>query len=86
MSRILELANRYDLRVVEDAAEGLGVLFSGRQIGTFGDVGVLSFNGNKIVTAGGGGMLLTDNEEYARRARYLTVSYTNMKLPTSDLV
>lgn len=72
MSRILELANRYDLRVVEDAAEGLGVLFSGRQIGTFGDVGVLSFNGNKIVTAGGGGMLLTDNEEYARRARYLT--------------
>lgn len=72
MDRIVRLAQQHDLRVVEDAAEGLGVRYRGRHVGTFGDVGALSFNGNKILTSGGGGMLVTDNEEYANRARYLT--------------
>lgn len=72
MDRIVELARRYKLRVVEDAAEGLGVRYRGRHVGTFADIGVLSFNGNKIITTGGGGMLITNNQSYAGYARYLT--------------
>ena len=58
--------------MVEDATEALGVRYDGRQLGTFGDIGTFSFNGNKIITTGGGGMVVTDNAEYARQARYLT--------------
>lgn len=72
MDRIVELARRYDLRVVEDAAEGMGVPYRRRHVGTWGHVGVLSFNGNKIITAGGGGMLVTDDRGVADYARYLT--------------
>lgn len=72
IDRIVDLARRYRLLVVEDAAEAMGVRFQGHHVGTFGDVGVLSFNGNKIITAGGGGMLVTDNPNYAKYARYLT--------------
>ncbi len=72
MDRIVELARRYGLGVVEDAAEALGVRYQGRHVGTFGNIGVFSFNGNKIATAGGGGMLVTDNGRYAEHARYLT--------------
>jgi perosamine synthetase len=69
---LLTAARRYDLRVVEDAAEGLGAGYRGRPVGTAGDLACLSFNGNKIVTTGGGGMIVTDDETSARRARYLT--------------
>ncbi len=72
MDRILGLARRFGLKVVEDAAEGLGVHYAGRHIGTWGDVGVLSFNGNKIITSGGGGMILTQDPSLAQRARYLS--------------
>lgn len=72
IDRIVELGRQYGLRVVEDAAEGLGVRYRGRQVGTFGDVGVFSFNGNKIVTSGGGGMLVTDSPGYAESAFYLS--------------
>ncbi len=72
MDRIMTLARQYRLRVVEDAAEAIGVKYAGRHVGTFGDVGVLSFNGNKVITTGGGGMLLTDQPELARHARYLS--------------
>lgn len=72
MDSIVALAQKYGLRVVEDAAEALGVSFRKRHVGTFGNVGVFSFNGNKIVTAGGGGMLVTDDGAYADYARYLT--------------
>lgn len=72
IDKIVDLARQYQLLVVEDAAEGLGVRYGGRHVGTFGDIGVLSFNGNKIITAGGGGMLITNNAEYADYARYLT--------------
>ena len=69
---IVEVARKFDLRVIEDATEGLGASYKGRSVGSVGDVGCFSFNGNKIITTGGGGMLVTDNEEWARRARYLT--------------
>lgn len=72
IQRIVELAKSYGLAVVEDAAEALGVHYRGQHAGISGDVGVFSFNGNKIITTGGGGMLVTANDAYAEYARYLT--------------
>lgn len=69
---ILELARKYNLKVIEDATEGLGAKYKDRSLGCVGDIACFSFNGNKIVTTGGGGMLVTDNEAWAQRARYLT--------------
>jgi perosamine synthetase len=69
---ILEAARRYDLAVIEDATESLGAKYKGRMVGRLGDIACFSFNGNKIITTGGGGMIVTDNEEWARRAKYLT--------------
>ena len=62
IDRIMEIANRYDIPVVEDAAEGFGSRFNGQVLGTFGKYGVLSFNGNKIITTSGGGALITAND------------------------
>lgn len=70
---ILECARTYNLIVIEDAAESLGARYKGRRVGQLGDISCLSFNGNKIVTASGGGMVLTDHEVWARRAKYLIV-------------
>lgn len=78
MPALLALAERYNLPVVEDAAESLGSWLDGRHTGTFGRLGTLSFNGNKIVTTGGGGAILTDDPELARHAKHLT---TTAKLP-----
>jgi perosamine synthetase len=75
---ILEVAARYQLPVVEDAAESLGSTVRGQHTGTFGLTGTLSFNGNKIITTGGGGAILTNDEPLARHARHLT---TTAKLP-----
>jgi len=72
IDQVTALARKFRLAVVEDAAEGVGVRFKGRHVGTFGDVGVFSFNGNKIMTAGNGGMIVTNDENKAERARYLT--------------
>lgn len=69
---ILEVARKFGLKVIEDATEGLGATYKGRSIGSFGDISCFSFNGNKILTTGGGGMIVTDNEEWARKAKYLT--------------
>jgi perosamine synthetase len=69
---ILAAAARYSLPVIEDAAEGLGARYRGKSLGGVGHIGCFSFNGNKIVTAGGGGMIVTNNAEWAARARYLT--------------
>ncbi|MFC1521690.1 LegC family aminotransferase [Elusimicrobiota bacterium] len=72
IGRIMELAVKYHLRVIEDACEGVGVLYQGKHVGTFGDIGVFSFNGNKVVTSGGGGILVTSDPTYAQHARYLS--------------
>jgi perosamine synthetase len=72
MKRLLALARRHKLVVLEDAAESLGSFISGRHTGTFGAAGVLSFNGNKIVTCGGGGMIITDDAALAKRLKHLT--------------
>lgn len=72
MATILEEAGAAGLPVVEDATESLGVLYGGRAAGSFGRMSCMSFNGNKILTTGGGGMLATADPELARRARYLT--------------
>ncbi len=69
---ILALAHRYPLAVVEDAAEALGARYRGRRIGAHGQIGCLSFNGNKIITTGGGGLVLAHDEALARRVRALT--------------
>ena len=74
MLSLMELANRYALPVVEDAAESLGSTYRGRHTGTFGKLGTLSFNGNKIVTTGGGGAILTDDAALARHAKHLTTT------------
>lgn len=72
MDPILEIARRFGLPVIEDATESFGARYRGRMIGRLGDIACLSFNGNKLVTAGGGGMVITDNAEWGERAKYLT--------------
>ncbi len=71
---IVEICRRYGLPVIEDAAEALGSFYKGRHAGTFGDMGILSFNGNKPVTTGGGGMIITDSENLAAKAKHLTTT------------
>jgi len=67
IDRILEIAKRYDIPVVEDAAEGFGSRFDGQVLGTFGRYGILSFNGNKMITTSGGGALICPNKEEGER-------------------
>jgi perosamine synthetase len=69
---ILEVAHKYELSVIEDATESLGAKYKGRMVGSLGHIACFSYNGNKIITTGGGGMIVTDNEEWARRARHLS--------------
>lgn len=69
---VVALARRWGLRVVEDACEAMGVRYRGRHVGTFGDAGAFSFNGNKIVTAGGGGIVVTADRSVEQRARYFS--------------
>lgn len=70
MDPIMEVCRRYELAVIEDAAESLGALYKGRVPGTIGDTGVFSFNGNKIITCSGGGMLVARRAEWVERARF----------------
>jgi perosamine synthetase len=69
---LLELAREFGLPVIEDATESLGARYKDRVVGHLGDVACFSFNGNKVITSGGGGMLVTDREDWGTRARYLT--------------
>jgi perosamine synthetase len=69
IDRLREIARRHRLALIEDAAQAVGVRYRGRHVGTFGDFGVLSFNGNKLITAGGGGMLLSADRRQDARAR-----------------
>jgi dTDP-4-amino-4,6-dideoxygalactose transaminase len=68
---LLDACDRYDVPLIEDAAEALGASYQGKPAGSFGLAGVLSFNGNKIITTGGGGMLLTDDDRVAAQTRHL---------------
>ncbi len=69
LSEIREICDRYNAILIEDAAESLGATYNGKQTGTFGDYNVISFNGNKIITGSSGGMLITDDEEAAKKVR-----------------
>ncbi|MDP3560509.1 MAG: LegC family aminotransferase [Legionellaceae bacterium] len=79
LNGLLEVCSRWHLTLIEDAAESLGSLYHGQHTGTFGKIGILSFNGNKIMTTGGGGMILTDIA-LAKKAKHLT---TTAKIPHS---
>lgn len=70
LDEILEICNRHHTPLVEDAAESLGATYKGKQTGTFGKFGVYSFNGNKIITTSGGGMLVSDDEEKIQKVRF----------------
>lgn len=71
MDEIMRIAGKYGIPVIEDAAEALGSEYNGRKCGSFGRMGVLSFNGNKIITTSGGGALVSDDEELVKKARFL---------------
>ena len=71
MMHILDIARKYNLAVIEDAAEAQGALYKGQKVGSLGDLGVFSFYGNKIITTGEGGMIVTDNEDLAGKVRIL---------------
>jgi len=72
MDEIVALARKYNLKVIEDATESLGSKFKDQMVGHIGDIACFSFNGNKLITTGGGGMIVTDNEAWAKKAKYLT--------------
>jgi len=74
MGRLIDLADQWNIPVVEDAAESIGSKISTRHCGTFGKAGVLSFNGNKTITCGGGGAILTNDDALADRAKHLTTT------------
>jgi len=69
---IIDLCSRYNVSLIEDAAEAIGSEYKGRKCGSFGSMGILSFNGNKIITTGGGGMLCSNNEDFVNKARFLS--------------
>lgn len=71
IDEIVEICHRYQIPLIEDAAEALGSTYKGRALGTFGELSILSFNGNKIITTSGGGALVSKNEEFIRKARFL---------------
>ena len=75
IDKIMEIANRYEIPVVEDAAEGFGSKFKGQVLGTFGKYGVLSFNGNKMITTSGGGALITANDDEWREIMMYATQY-----------
>lgn len=70
MDPILEICQKYNVPILEDAAESLGATYKGRMSGTIGDIGIYSFNGNKIITTSGGGMMVSNNEEYTKKATF----------------
>jgi dTDP-4-amino-4,6-dideoxygalactose transaminase len=70
MEKIMEICDKYNVPVIEDAAESLGTYYKGKHTGTFGKYGVFSFNGNKIITTSGGGMLVSDDEERIKKVRF----------------
>ncbi len=78
IDEIKEICDKYHISLIEDAAESLGSFYKNKHTGTLGKMGVISFNGNKIITAGGGGCIITDDETLAKKAKHLT---TTAKVP-----
>lgn len=78
IDELVEVLTQWNIPLVEDAAESIGSYYKGKHTGTFGKFGVLSFNGNKVITTGGGGMILTDDEALAKEAKHIT---TQAKIP-----
>ena len=78
IDRIVDICNRYHIPVVEDSAESIGSYYKGQHTGTFGKLGVLSFNGNKTITTGGGGMIITNDDDLGKLAKHIT---TTAKIP-----
>lgn len=74
IDRIIDVANEFNVPLVEDAAESLGSIYKGQHTGTFGKIGVYSFNGNKTITAGGGGVIVTNDEDLADYLKHLTTT------------
>jgi perosamine synthetase len=74
IDKIVDICDKHNIEVVEDSAESLGSFYKDKHTGTFGKVGIFSFNGNKIITTGGGGMIVTDNEELAKKAKHITTT------------
>ena len=74
IDEINDICDKYYISLIEDAAESLGSLYKDKHTGTFGQMGVMSFNGNKIITAGGGGCIITNNEVLAKKAKHLTTT------------
>lgn len=80
IDEIVQICDKYNIAVIEDAAESLGSMYKGKHTGIFGKIGTFSFNGNKTVTCGGGGAIITNDEALAKRAKYIT---TTAKIPHS---
>ncbi|PID47286.1 MAG: aminotransferase DegT [Proteobacteria bacterium] len=80
IEKISSICKNHDIYLIEDAAESLGASFKGKQSGTFGDLGVYSFNGNKLLTTSGGGMLVSDNGEWIQKARFYSTQAREDKL------
>ncbi len=78
IEEIVAICKKYHIKVVEDAAEAMGSFYQDKHLGTFGEIAAISFNGNKIMTTGGGGILLTNNDELAKKAKHLS---TQAKVP-----
>lgn len=80
IKEIIEICNKYCIEVVEDAAEAMGSFYKGKHLGTFGRLAAISFNGNKIITTGGGGVIITNDSDIAKKAKHLS---TQAKVPHS---
>jgi perosamine synthetase len=74
IDKIVDICDKHNIEVVEDSAESLGSFYKDKHTGTFGKVGIFSFNGNKIITTGGGGMIVTDDKELAKKAKHITTT------------
>ena len=83
MDRLLSISKKYHLDIIEDSTEALGATFKNKHAGTFGKIGVFSFNGNKIISTGGGGVIVTDDQAIAKKARHLT---TQAKISAMDYI
>jgi len=77
LNEILKISEKYDIPIIEDAAEALGAKYNGQPLGTFGEIGIFSFNGNKIITTSSGGAIISKNKNYIEKAKFLSTQARN---------